>query len=129
MKLKSSQNKFFVADDDPLFMYKVNKLFSMMDYKVYTADSIGEIAKVLSNKNIEIIFLNIKLLGSSWKQFIKNIKKNSSKSYMIIMTDTSFIDIAAEAVNYGADELMVKPISMKTILTKTEEVLNRVVGS
>lgn len=126
MKLKSNLNTIFVADDDSIFLYKLNKLFGMMGYKILTADTLGRSAEMLSNEKIDIVFINISILGNSWKRMINNIRRIDSVVAVFVLTDHEHIDLAAEATHHGADEILVKPIEMKTMLTKTEDVLKNV---
>lgn len=93
--------------------------------KIYEAYNGLEALEVLSeHKDINMIFLDIKMPIMDGIEFMENLKSRPDFSYMPIIILTTDETRKQEAINLGAFDFIVKPIHQDNINQKIQKVLN-----
>jgi DNA-binding response OmpR family regulator len=117
------QHKILVVDDDPGIVDILSLMLRDEGYEVDIASEPASINQMHSNLP-DLILLDIWMSGTNGSEICRNLKtKKSTKHIPIIMIsanrDTE--DIAKEA---GADDFIVKPFEMSTLLEKVKNLLS-----
>ncbi len=93
--------------------------------KIYEAYNGLEALEVLNtHKDINLIFLDIKMPIMDGIEFMENLKSRPDFSYMPIIILTTDETRKQEAINLGAFDFIVKPIHQENINQKIERVLD-----
>ena len=116
--------KLLVVDDEPGICDILKKTFAPVGFKVLTATNGQEALALVKKEKPKIIFLDIRMLGMSGLEVLKEIKKIDDSAKVIMVTVVDDDKTRKEAKDAGADEFVVKPF----ISDYLEEVVRRQVG-
>lgn len=115
-----------LVDDHPLFRSGLAATFDRQEinFQIYQAGSLAEAQKMLSEKKIELMFLDINLEDGNGIQFLKELRspiKNGLKIVMLSMyQDAALVN---EAMELGASGYLSKDATEAEIMTATENIL------
>ncbi|MFH1772502.1 MAG: response regulator [Candidatus Omnitrophota bacterium] len=100
-----------VIDDSISVRISMAEELAMLGYQVYTAASREETEKILENHIVDIVFLDLKLPGVTGLEYLEQIRRREENIVVIIMTAYESMPTAVEAIEKGAHEYIIKPIS------------------
>jgi two-component system response regulator (stage 0 sporulation protein F) len=101
--------KLLVVDDEPGICDILKKTFAPVGFKVLTATNGQEALALVKKEKPKIIFLDIRMLGMSGLEVLKEIKKIDDSAKVIMVTVVDDDKTRKEAKDAGADEFVVKP--------------------
>ena len=101
--------KLLVVDDEPGICDILKKTFAPVGFKVLTATNGQEALALVKKEKPKIIFLDIRMLGMSGLEVLKEIKKIDDSVKVIMVTVVDDDKTRKEAKGLGADEFIVKP--------------------
>jgi len=114
-----------VEDDTDVRQFLVNEFSS--EFKIMEAEN-GEEALLLSkDKHIDIVLSDIMMPRMNGIQFCEAFKKDINTSHipLILLTAKSSIENKIEGIEYGADDYVIKPFSVKYLRTKMYSLLRK----
>jgi len=109
--------------DDEFFARKdlANRLYNYNEnYIVHQADSVDSAVEVLKKEKINLIFLDIQLMGETGFDLLKRIKVK-----MDVIFITAYEEYALRAFEVNAVDYLLKPVSNKRFYMAMERILNR----
>ncbi len=109
--------------DDEFFARKelANRVYNYNEnYIVHQADSVDSAVEVLKKEKIDLIFLDIHLMGETGFDLLKRIKIK-----MDVIFITAYEEYALPAFEVNADDYLLKPVSIKRFNMAMERVLNK----
>ena len=108
--------KILIVDDE-IPQQKILKLcFEKRGFDVYTAGSGEEGFETFKKVRPPIVLTDMRMGTMSGLELLKNIKKISSKTEVIIITAYSEIDVAVEALKNGAADFLLKPVELENLI-------------
>ena len=109
--------KILVVDDEEEVLNTLKILLTIKGYTVHTAkDGLSAIEKV-KEVNPHIVLLDVIMPGIGGIDTLKEIKKISPKTAVIMVTAVIDEELAKRAVQLGADDYITKPIDFKYLET------------
>lgn len=118
--------KLLIVDDETTIRTSLS--FALEDeYDIYTAEDEAAALNVLSNHNISIVLLDLRLGSHDGIQVLKQMKAVRPDIVAIIMTAYGTIESTIEAVKAGAFYYISKPINideLMLLLAKAEEYIS-----
>lgn len=120
------QLKILLVDDEERLLSTTKKLFEKIGIQALTAASGKEALEVLTNNEVHVIFLDLKMPGMDGMETLQRIKKDYPLSEVIILTGHATMETAVEGLKLGALDYLIKPVSMKDFLGKAEEAFEKV---
>lgn len=115
-------DKVLIVDDDPGIRDTLSDLINMLGCKAFTAeDGISAIGKFNSGPYL-CVFTDIMMPKMTGLELIKEIKAIDMATPVIVITGYASIEIAIDAMKYGASDFISKPFRVKQI----EYILNKV---
>jgi response regulator RpfG family c-di-GMP phosphodiesterase len=118
-------NKVLIVDDDPGIRSTISDLIEELGYMAETAsdglDAIGLLDSVDSNPYM-CVLTDIMMPNMTGLDLIKKIKARDVSLPIIVITGYASLEIAIEAMKYGASDFISKPFKVKQI----ELMLNKV---
>ncbi len=110
-------NKTLLIVDDNYKIYEsLSKLFIPLGYKTISAINILEAKNHVSNTNIDVVLLDVKLGNENGIDCFKEIKKINNSLPIIIITGYATIDNAIEAMKLGAFDYFKKPLDFERLI-------------
>ena len=113
-----------VIDDNPKFL---KDALPMYGYDIEVAEDGIEGLKILSNKNFDLILLDVMMPNMDGWDTLKAIRKNPKTEHIpvIMITAVSEDQKVVSGLRIGADDYIVKPFILPNLLARIEAVLRR----
>jgi len=119
-------NTLLIVDDEMAVRYSFKRMFED-DYRVVTAEDGDRALDVLdTDKNIDIVFLDVRMPGMNGIEVLKRIKERGRNTPVIVMTAFSDSDTAIEAMKEGAFDYLTKPFDDHQLREVIEKALRLV---
>ena len=113
--------KVLIVDDEEFILNVVSGFLETAGYTPYIAPS-GEAAlEIALKEKIHIIITDLKMSGMNGMNLMKEIKKRSPLSEVIILTGFSDLELVLTSLKGGAIDFIRKPFNMKDILESVKK--------
>ena len=122
---KHELKKILVVDDEEVVRYLFDLALSDAGYVVFYAEGAEKALEILSDENIDVMFLDLNLPDMSGIELCRRIRSDKPNAYIIAITGySSFVDIS-ECYEVGFDDYLEKPVSLDLLLTTTYKAFER----
>ena len=117
-----------LADDEVGFVETLAKRLRKRDLAVVTAHS-GQQAleKLIAHSTIEVVLLDIKMVGMDGIATLKAIKRLHPLVEVILLTGHASIESAIEGMKLGAFDYLTKPVDLEVLVNKINAVQEKTV--
>lgn len=113
--------KVLIVDDEEFILNVVSGFLETAGYTPYIAPS-GEAAlEIALKEKIHIIITDLKMSGMNGMNLLKEVKKRSPLSEVIILTGFSDLELVLTSLKGGAIDFIRKPFNMKDILESVKK--------
>ncbi|MEN8194384.1 MAG: LytTR family DNA-binding domain-containing protein [Bacteroidota bacterium] len=111
-----------IVDDEFLARKELaNRLYDYKkNYIIHQADSVDSAIDILTKEKIDLIFLDIQLMGETGFDLLKRIKINADVVFV-----TAYEEYALRAFEVNAVDYLLKPVNIKRFNTTMERILNK----
>ena len=116
-------DKVLVADGEPLMRDLLNLLVERDGYNVILASNGEDAIEIAQKENPLIILLDIKLPGLDSIEVCKRLKADKNTRSIPIILITGYADNRAEAIEAGADDLILKPFDMVELSARVKSII------
>ena len=111
-----------LVDDENLFVETMAKRLEKRNIETTSATSGEECLETLNtNKNIEVIVLDVLMPGMDGLETLKEIKKEYPLIEVIMLTGNATIESAIEGMKLGALDFLMKPCDIDELVSKVED--------
>ncbi|MBI2876247.1 MAG: sigma-54-dependent Fis family transcriptional regulator [Candidatus Tectomicrobia bacterium] len=115
-----------IVDDEDLVRWSLEKGLGKEGYHVLLADT-GELAlKKLEEEPIDLILLDIRLPGISGMEVLQRIRENNSDLLVIMMTSYGDVEMAVNAMKWGAYDYVNKPFNLEDVRLSVRKALETI---
>ena len=126
------KRKILVVDDNDALAKTMKEILEVSGYVAETALTGEEAKKRILEGYFSLALLDMRLPDTSGIDLLKWIKKETPRTFVIMITGYPTLDNAVESLNFGANAYIMKPINAKEFLrfidTKFKEQNEREVG-
>ncbi len=113
--------RVLIVDDEADFVEMFALRLEQQGEKVTTASSGQEALDVLSEKEIDVVILDIRMPGMDGIETLKEIKNRFPIVEVIMLTGHGSTETAVEGMKLGAFDYLMKPADHKDINEKLEQ--------
>lgn len=113
--------KVLLVDDEEEFISTLSQRLETRDLNVTTATSGQEAVKLTDKQDFDAILLDITMPGMDGIETLKQIKEKHPEAEIIMLTGHGSIASTVEAMKYGAEDYLEKPVNMPELLAKIKE--------
>jgi len=111
-----------LVDDEVTFVETMAKRLAERNIEIITAFSAKEcLEKLKTNQNLDVIILDIKMPGMDGIEALKEIKKLSPLTEVIMLTGHATIESGINGMKLGAYDFLMKPCDIEELALKIEE--------
>jgi DNA-binding response OmpR family regulator len=122
---KKLHAKVLLVDDEEEFLRTLSQRLEMRGLKV-TGATRGEVAVDLADKqNFDAIVIDLAMPGMDGLETLKKIKESHPDAEIIMLSGQGSIKTSIEAMKLGAEDFLEKPVDMKELLSKIDEMKNK----
>lgn len=105
--------KLLIIDDEAEICEFLKSFFEDRDFKVLTGRSGEEAIEKVATFQPDIVLLDIQMPGLDGLKALKKIKEDHPKVKVIMVTAVETEEKIEEAMRYGADNYITKPLSLE----------------
>ncbi len=113
MKVRSP--RVLVVDDDKYLLEVFKISLEVLDFEIDAISDSGKALSLVSEKDYDLVFLDLKMQPIDGMQILKEIKKLKPETTVIIISGNSGLDDALKAVDLGAYHILQKPVQIKEL--------------
>lgn len=117
------KSKILIVDDEKLMRVSLEDKLVKEGYAVTCLSNATEGLKVLQSTNFDAVITDVRLPKMDGIEFLKEIKKLSPDTVVIIMTAYGSIENAVLAMKEGAYDYVTKPFSLEELMIKLRKAL------
>lgn len=111
-----NKKRILVCDDDEGVRESLNLILEDRYEVVLSVNGEDCCRRLEAGENYDILLLDIKMPRISGLDILKKVKEKKPSQKAIIITGYGCADVAAEAINMGACDYIVKPFNSKDVL-------------
>jgi two-component system response regulator AtoC len=117
------KEKILIADDDANIIYAFREVLRKEGYLCLEAQDGHQAVSMVTGDNPDIVFMDINMPGMNGLNALKEIKAVNSAIPIIIITGEGTMQTAIQAMQYGAFQYLMKPLSVTTIREELSKAL------
>lgn len=117
------KNKILIVDDEKLMRVSLEDKLTKEGYAVNSLSNAVEGIKLLQSTNFDAVITDLRLPRMDGIDFLREIKKASPDTVVIIMTAYGSIENAVTAMKEGAYDYVTKPFSLEELTIKLQKAL------
>jgi len=118
--MQKSSLELLIFDDEIDFAEEIQEFLDRKGFAAYITSEYTHAKQIISEHNIDIVFLDIKLAGVSGLDILKKIKEDFSEIEVIMMTGHGDMDTVIMAMRDGAIDFLQKPFSYDSMMIAIE---------
>jgi len=116
--------QILILDDEPIVCKRLKPAFLKAGYEVETyTDSANAMARTLE-KNFDIVITDLKMEGMSGMEFLTEVKKQSPRTEIIVITVFATLEASKESFQKGVFNFVAKPFKLTDILEMVTQLKN-----
>ena len=77
---KQDKIKILILDDEKQFTEELSEFFNNSDYEAYEANNVGDGRRIINEKEIDLLILDVRLPGVSGLDILQEVKIQDRKS-------------------------------------------------
>lgn len=122
---KETKFKIIIADDEEGLRFSLASILEMEDYEVQTAGDGAEALELVKSNDFDIAFFDIRMPGMNGVEALKQIKRLSPETIVVMMTAYAMNDLIKESIKEGAFACISKPFEIEDVLNTVKEVASK----
>jgi len=121
---RKEERKILVVDDEEAQRELLDTVLSAEGYRVETALSGEEAARLASEKSFHLVIMDLRLGGMGGVEALREVKRVSPATQVLMLTAFASVDSAVEAMRAGALNYLSKPVDLEELKVLVEKTLS-----
>jgi DNA-binding response OmpR family regulator len=117
--------KLLIVEDDDQISRILAENFRQQGYEVYQEKDGNYAKKTATNYYFDLIILDVMLQGMSGIDVCKSLRQSGVQTPILMLTALNEVDDRVKGLEYGADDYMGKPFSLKEVTARVNAMLRR----
>jgi DNA-binding NtrC family response regulator len=118
-------DSILIVDDDFKLCATLSEDLSEIGYFTHFVTNVEDALDYLSNSNVDLILLDLKMPVKDGFHLLANVKKLSPKIKVIVLTANIDVESAVKAAQLGVDNYILKPFKFDKLLLTARKVLKK----
>ena len=120
-------DKILIIDDDVYIRHNIEKILAGKHYEVYTADSVGAVQRVLSERGrMDLYLIDVILPDGSGFDICRALRRRGDKAPVIFLTSCDDEESITMGLDIGGDDYIVKPFRTAELISRMRANLRRI---
>jgi len=117
--------KILIVDDEQNILRYLSDALEDEGYLITTKASGTEAVTALEEENFDLVLVDLKLRDIDGLEVMREAKKNSAETVVIMLTGHGSLESAMEAIRYGASDYLLKPVKVQALKDSLKEGLQK----
>ena len=122
--MKQTKPTVLIVDDEAAILEAFHVILED-GFDVLSADNGSEAMALIEKETPALVFLDMRIPGTSGIDILLEIKKREPKIKVIMETGYPDLDLALRSIELGASEYITKPFGVQEVQNTLEKVLKR----
>ena len=105
-----------LVDDDVLYLQTLQRSLLKRGVESTTATNAADALRLAAEESLDFALIDLRLATESGLDLIKPLRQAQPQMRIVLMTGYASVATAVEAIKRGADEYLLKPTTVDTIL-------------
>lgn len=114
-KVEAMDIDLLIVDDETDFRESATRYFERIGFRVDSAEDGEEALNVTTNKNFDVVILDIHMPGMSGIEVLKKLMERDPPPKVIMLTGGGTIENAVESIKLGAYDFLTKPTKLEDL--------------
>lgn len=111
-----------IVEDEPDILTQMVLLLNRIVQRVISAKNGSEAYASYQQESIDLIISDIDMPNMNGLELLKSVRNHDRKLPFILLTGLKSLDILTDAIQYGITAFLSKPINIKDLIAKIEEI-------
>ena len=118
-----SKGRILVVDDEQDILLSLTGILEDEGYEVLTSEDGEKAWKILQNKEVDLLFLDIWLPGEDGISILEKIRLHNTYLPVIMISGHGNIETAVDSIKKGAFDFIEKPLSLEKVMVTAAKAL------
>ena len=118
------QKHIVVVDDEPGIRETIGEYLELHDFAVTTVDGGDGLRKVIDDKDVDLVLLDIRMPGEDGLTLARFLRENTHVGIIMLTAAGEVVDRIV-GLEMGADDYLAKPVDLRELLARIKAVLRR----
>jgi DNA-binding response OmpR family regulator len=123
--MQERKHTVLIVDDDDSIGETISLILENEGFKPEVARNGKQALEKTKNKNYDVALLDIKLPDMEGTYLLKAIQEQSPNTVKIMLTGSPELRTSVDALNWGADAYLIKPVNPCEIIRTIQEKLKK----
>ncbi len=120
------EKTILIVDDEVTVREIFRDFFGASGYQVLTAEGADNAMEILQDREIDVIFLDLRLFGTNGLELGRRIRKEKPLSILFAITGWAGLFEVEECREAGFDDFFIKPVVFDMLQKVVEDAFERV---
>ena len=122
------EKNILVVDDEEVVLDYIKKALSTQGYTVFTALNAKEALDILKQKDIRVIFLDLRLPEMNGVELCRKIRENQQTAYINVYALTGYASLLEnkDCLEAGFNNYFTKPLSLESLIKAAREAFEKI---
>ena len=122
---ESDKKTVLIVDDEPIVRESLRDWLTASGYKVVLAESGNQALKLISENNLGVVVLDIRMPGKDGITTLKEAKENNPDLKYIFISGYPSVETMTTGIRLGAVGFLVKPFDPEELLSLLDNLILR----
>ncbi len=122
---KKLSAKVLLVDDEEDFVRVLAQRLEVRGLEVFTANRGPQAIEMVGQQGFDIVVLDLSMPGMDGLETLKKIKENDPDTEIVMLSGKGTMRTGIDAIKYGAQDFLEKPVDLSVLLEKIEEAKER----
>ena len=119
-------SKILIIDDNDTMREGMAAIIKKLSYECDEAKDGNQGVTLIKGNDYDLVVTDYRMAGLNGIEVLKRIKKHSPKTEVMVITAYGSIELAVEAMKYGAVDFITKPFSHDEFKLKVQRIIERI---
>ncbi len=115
-----------IVDDEVTVREIFKDFFGASGYQVLTAEGADNAIEILNDREIDVIFLDLRLFGTNGLELGRRIRKEKPLAILFAITGWAGLFEVEECREAGFDDFFIKPVEFDMLQKAVEDAFERI---
>lgn len=114
-----------LVEDDQDLRYSIKATLERAGHDVHEGATVGQGLEVFGSRHVDLVLTDLWMPGEDGLALIKAVRGEGFAGGVLVLTSDDSVSTAVEAMKLGADEYLLKPLSVAELTLVVERTLER----
>jgi len=120
------EKTILIVDDEITVREIFKDFFGASGYRVLTAEGADNAVDILKDRQVDVIFLDLRLFGTNGLELGRRIRRENPLSILFAITGWAGLFEVEECREAGFDDFFIKPVEFEMLQKAVEDAFERV---